>query len=409
MSTEPSIDRPFVFNPLDPAFVADPYPTYTILRTKTPVYAWPQGHCFLLSKFDDVAAALRDPRLSTNAAHWEFAKPPLPDAEKTELDRLTGRSLLMQNGQDHARLRRLVSPPFSPRRVEELRDSVQSIVDAAVAPHLEKDTINVAEIAAFIPMRVISAVLGIPQEFDPSFRRFGTSIIEAFDPLRTPEELARILEPIPAGFALIRRIIEDRRRALGDDLLSNLIRAEEAGDHLSSDELCALVAGMIVGGAETTVHLIGFCMKNLLNHPDALAEIKADPSLLRGAIEEVMRFDSFVKMDIARYALTDVEIRGVTIPKGKMIIPLTASAGRDPDMFVNADTFDIHRGVVDHLTFGSGPHLCLGASLARLEAEVTVNTLLRRFPSMRLAAAPEYGQNPYLRTLTSLRIDVRPS
>jgi cytochrome P450 enzyme len=247
-------------------------------------------------------------------------------------------------------------------------------------------------------------MLGIPAELDPQFRRFGESVSRAARPGLDPDERDRVLVPFDDGLAMLRALIDERRRHPGTDVLSGLIEVRDRDDRLTGDEIIELVMAVITAGTETVAHLICFAVLTLLRHSDQLALLRREPSLLRTALEETLRYDSFAKNGVARFALDEVPIRGVTITKGQMVFPLLPAALRDPDVFPNADTFDIRRDQTANVTFGTGLHHCIGAALARLEGEAAVGTLLERFPAMALAGEPRFLPHPLLRKMASLPV-----
>ncbi|WP_437949869.1 cytochrome P450 [Sorangium sp. So ce296] len=395
------------FKPDAPGFDANPYPAYTALRESAPVYFWPDAQSYVVSRFDDVAAVLRDPRLATDpvAAGLRAPDAGLPDAIRGPFER----SLFRLAPKDHARVRRAVSPAFTPRACDRLRPMIQRIVDEALAPFEGKGEIEVAEFADFIPLRVISAMLDIPGAHEKTFRDFGEALIKTVDPRLTPEAYAAVVAPVPAGMALLRELIAERRSRLGDDLLSTLLRAEAEGDRLSEDEMLGLVAAIIAAGSETTVHFICFGVMSLLCVPERAAAVRAEPALLRSAMEELLRFDNFGKGGIVRYCTEDVEIGGVNMARGSIIVAILPAALRDPRAIPDADRYDARRQHEEILSFGLGPHYCLGASLARLEGEVAIGTLLRRYADMRVVGEPTYAGHPTLRKLASLRVAVTPA
>ncbi|HEX2574023.1 MAG TPA: cytochrome P450 [Polyangia bacterium] len=402
----------FVFNPDDMGYTADPYPTYRHLREEAPVYWWPEGRSWLLSRYHDVVAVMRDAaRFTTNIAEWEYAPPYDPNRklapQVVEYHRLVTAGLLQLPPADHQRVRKLVSPAFTPRAIERMRVDVQAIVDQLLAAVREDGRLDVVtDVAEHLPIRAISRMLDIPDRYEASFRRFGTALVDSLNPRLGPDELAETLAPIPEGVALLHEVIEERRHHPGGDLLSNLIHAEEEGQKLSRDELVSLVAALVTAGSETTVHLVCFGTYQLLRHPEAAEALRRDPSLTRNALEETLRYDNFGKSGVLRVALEDVEIRGTLIRKRQLVMPLLPSAMRDPEVFPDADTFDIRRDHSMTVNFGSGAHFCLGAALARLEGEVAVNTMLSRYPRMRLAGEVRYAPHAFIRKMSTLPVQV---
>jgi cytochrome P450 enzyme len=392
------------FDPSAPAMDADPHPTLARIREGAPIHYWPEARAYIVSRFDDLAQFFRDPRLSTDPT---AAGQPDPIANLPDVVRLPFESGLFRlDPKEHARVRRAVSPAFTPRAVERLRPKIQRLVDEALAPFEGKDEIDIAAFADFIPLRVIAEMLAIPKEHEATFRRYADANVSFIDPRVDPERLARMVEGITPGAELIRVLVEERRKSLGDDLLSTLIRAEEAGDKLSEAEMLGLILALITGGSETTVHFICFAVKSLLCVPERVAPVRADPTILRSAMEEILRFDSFGKSGTMRYAVEDVEIGGARLPRGSLLIGFLPAAQRDPRAFPEADKYDPRREPADNLNFGSGMHFCLGASLARVEGEIAIQTLLDRYAEMRLLDEPTYTGHPVLRRISSMRVGV---
>jgi cytochrome P450 enzyme len=286
-----------------------------------------------------------------------------------------------------------------------MRGRTERIVDDVLARcegRAEMDIVT--DLAEHVPVRVIGAVLGIPERFEARFRAFAGAMVELINPWLPPEEAARALALVPEGLALLEELIAERRRARSDDLLSTLIHHEEDGERLTTEELLSLVGALVIAGAETTTHLISFAVWNLLRHPDQLALVRAEPALLRNAIEEVLRFDSFGKLGNPRYALEPYPLGDVTLRPGQMIIALLPAALRDPSAFPDPDRFDVRRDITRSTAFGSGPHYCMGAALARLEGEVVIDRLLRAFPRLALAAPPTYAPHVSMRCMSRLPV-----
>jgi cytochrome P450 len=284
---------------------------------------------------------------------------------------------------------------------------VQRVVDATLSEAIRGDALDVRrDLAEWLPLRVIADMLAIPATHEATFRAFSAAVISAANPWLAPEALLRAATVANAGRAALLEVIEARRGNLGDDLLSDLIRAEEAGDRLSSVELVSLIAGLVVAGSDTTVHALCFAVLDLLRHPEAWRAVVADRSLLRNAIEETLRHEPFGKFGaIPRYALEDTEIRSTLIPRGELAMPVIAATARDPSVYPDPDAFDLRRTLSSTLVFGVGPHVCLGVALARLELEVALGTLIERFPSMRLIdETPAFRPNPQMRDMESLRV-----
>jgi cytochrome P450 len=385
MSQPPRVDL------FDPAFTADPYPTYARLRSSAPVYraALPDGRgVWLITRYEDVLAVLKDQRFVKD---WHGALtpeqlaqvPPIPEVMKP-----LSRNMLDTDPPDHERLRALVSKAFTPRLIERLRPRVQAISDGlldAVQGRGEMDLID--DYAFPLPITVIAELLGVPAEDRNNFREWSDAAVSGN---ASQEYMEEILIPHMQAFTdYLRSLFEEKRANPGDDLVSALVRAEEAGDRLSEDELLGMVFLLLVAGHETTVNLIGNGALALLQHPDQLRKLKEDPSLIKPAVEELLRYDGPVETSTERFAREDVEIGGQVIPRGEMVLVVLAAADHDPERFSDPDELDITRTDNRHLAFGKGIHHCLGAPLARMEGQIAISTLLRRMRNLRLKGSPE--------------------
>jgi cytochrome P450 enzyme len=405
MSTEP-----LIFNPVDPAFVADPYPFFRRLRSEAPVYWWERGHMWLFTKHADVEATLKSQRFSSDARDWRFHRSQVGEALPPEVAEYFENRLFHLAPSDHTRMRKIVSGSFTPRAAAQREALVQELVDELL------DEIEASEgfdfmtsFANQLPSRVIGRILGIPSQYEPQFSQWSDALLRTTLPMLPPEQYMATIRQLVPGFALIRQVIDERRRRPGDDLLSSLIEAQEQGDRLSEGELVALVGGLVTGGSETTIHLLGFSLLELLRNPDVKARVIADPELLAGVIEETLRHDNFGTMGVPRYALEDVEVRGQSIVKGDMVMCMLAAAMHDEEVWPDAERFDIDRDPIRNLAFGRGPHFCLGVHLARVEARVALRAVLARFPKLELAAPPSFRPHPFLRVMQSLPLRPQPA
>lgn len=405
MSTEP-----IVLDPSDPAFIENPYPVFRRLRQEAPVYWWERGHTWMLSRYADVEATLKDPRFSVDVRDWRLYQDRGNDQLPRKLVEQSENGLFQLSQADHARVRRLVSPSFTPRAAARSEPLVQEVVDELLAEVDPREPFDlISDFAEHLPFLVIGRILGISAEHEREFREWGSALIQVTFPLLPPDEhLAMARRTVP-GFELVERVIDERRGSPGDDLLSSLIQAEEQGDRLASLELLSLVGGLVTAGSETTVHLLAFAVLELMRHPDVLARVRADHGLLPGVIEEVLRHDNFGGLGVVRYALEDMEIRGQAIAKGDMVMLLLGAAMHDEDVWPDAERFDIDRDPVRNLSFGRGAHFCLGANLARAEARVALRTLLTRYPDMQMIGEPVFRPHPLLRQMVSLRLRLRPA
>jgi pimeloyl-[acyl-carrier protein] synthase len=390
------------FNPMDPEFLADPYPTYHRLRDEDPVHHSPLDF-WVLTRYEDVAVVLRDPRfikeplVSVVAARFGVTVPPG-----------VGLSMLDRDPPDHTRLRSLVSKAFTPRVVEGLRPRVQTIVDDLITRAEAVGSMDLIEEFAYpIPVNVICEMLGVPVEDHERFKGWSLDIARGLDSVWLPPESEIPKRSGAARHAIgdyMRELIAERRASPRGDLLSALIAAEEAGDKLSEDELIATCILLLIAGHETTVNLIGNGTLALLRHPEELRRLRETPGLITSAVEELLRYDGPVQRT-ARITSTEVTIGGRTIAKGEMVMPFIGAADRDPSQFPSPDRLDLGRTDNRHIAFGWGIHFCLGAPLARLEGQIAIDTLVRRLPGLALVDdEPEYRQSLTLRGLKALPV-----
>ena len=397
-----------IFNPLDPAFHIDPYAVYARLRAEQPIHESPFG-AWVLTRYADCVAILKDHRSSSDARNSDIFKNAveqgLVDPEKQALGNT--QPFLFLDPPDHTRLRGLVSKAFTPKVVEGLRPRIQELVDELLDAVAAKGSMEIIEDLAYpLPVVVICEMLGVPAEDHATFKEWSREAARSLDPeeILPPEVQERRRQAMESFADYFRALIEERRKDLKDDLISALIEAEEAGDKLSEEELLSTCVLLLVAGHETTVNLIGNGALALLRHPDQLEMLRNDPSLAPRAVEEILRYDPPVQMT-GRTALEDIQIGGVTIRKGQQAILLLAAANRDPEQFADPDRLDITRSDNRHLAFSFGTHFCLGAPLARLEGEIALGTLVRRFQGLKLQTeAPEYKENITLRGLASLPV-----
>jgi cytochrome P450 len=284
---------------------------------------------------------------------------------------------------DHTRLRALVSKAFTPRLIERMRPRVQEIADALLDVVQDRGKMDLIDDYAFpLPITVIAELLGVPAEDRNRFREWSDAAVSG-DTSR--EYLERVLIPHMQAFTdYLRAMFEEKRENPEEDLVSALVRAEEAGDKLGEDELVGMVFLLLVAGHETTVNLIGNGVLALLQHPDQLESLRENPSLIKPAVEELLRYDGPVETSTERFAREDVAVGERVIPKGEMVLVVIAAADHDPERFPVPDALDLTRPDNKHLAFGKGIHHCLGAPLARMEGQTAINTLLRRMPDLRL-------------------------
>ncbi|MGW7273401.1 cytochrome P450 family protein [Streptomyces sp. NPDC054864] len=394
----------------DPAdgLIDDPYAVHARLRDTAPVHrvAGPDGSpAWLVTRYDDVRAALADPRLSLDksralpGSYRGLALPPALDA-----------NLLNMDPPDHTRIRRLVGKAFTSRRVESLRAPIRRTADElldAVAPLGRADLVTAY--AAPLPITVICDLLGVPAGHRPDFRVWTDALV-APDPARP--QAAK--EAVVAMLGFFTQLLAKKRKEPAEDLLSDLIAVRDEGeggrageDRLSEDELMSLAFLILFAGYENTVQLIGNAVLALLRHPDQLAALRADLSQLPAAVEEFMRYDGPALLAIRRFPLEDVTIGGVTVPAGETVLISPSAADRDPRRYPDADRLDITRDASGHLALGHGIHHCVGAPLARLETATALAALLERFPRLALAVPPgELRWRPSMRARGLLALPV---
>jgi cytochrome P450 len=394
------------------AFRADTYATFASMREQDPVFCQPgldgETPIWWVTRYDDAEAVLldderfvRDPRLGLTSDELAEFDAGLPDSMA-----FINSNMLERDGDDHRRLRRLVSKAFTPRMIERLRPRIQEIADGLIDPVAFTGEMELVSSFAFpLPITVIAELLGVPPADRDRFREWSNAMVS---PALSAAELERFGVLMSDFVAYLHVLFEERRSEPGEDLVSALVAVEDGGDTLSEEELSSMVALLIVAGHETTVSLIGNAVLALLTHPEQRAAIERDPSLLPRAIEELIRYDGPVERTLNRWAAVDVELCGQKIRRGESVIVVLGAADRDPDRFEDPDALVLAaERETRHLGFGRGPHFCLGAPLARLEAEIALGTLLRRLPGLRLAVSPEelsWRPVPLFRSLVALRV-----
>jgi cytochrome P450 len=393
------------FHLADPRFKADPYPTYARLREVAPVHRTMltrRRGAWLLARYDDVDALLRDPRFAKNPANARGEGGRSDAIWMPGFLRPLARNMLDLDARDHTRLRALVQKAFTPRMVEAQRPRIESLVDELLGRARRSGRIElVAGLALPIPLTIISELLGVPPADQHRFHRWTTRILSASG----PADIVGLMPSVWMLFRYLRRLFAARRAEPRDDLITALVQAEEAGDRLDEDELLGMVFLLLAAGHETTVNLIGSAALVLLQHPAQADALRADPSMIRTAVEELARFTSPVELATERYARDDLELHGVRIRRGEMVLGVIGSANRDPAQFDDPDALQLSREPNRHLAFGIGAHYCVGAPLARLETQIAIGALLERLPTLRLAVPAEalrWRKHAFLRGLREL-------
>jgi cytochrome P450 len=392
-------------------FRRETYETFARMRADDPVLCQPgidgESMIWFITRHDDVVAVLlddetfvRDPALALDEEQLATWSTGLPASFA-----FVEQHMLNRDGDDHRRLRRLVTRAFTPKMVEQLRPRIQEIADDLIDAVESRGQMELVEEYAFpLPITVIAELLGIPVADRDRFRRWSNAIVT---PALTPESIAEFGALMSDFVAYLHELFDRRRHEPAEDLVSALLQVRDGGDTLSEQELFSMVVLLIVAGHETTVNLIANATLALLEHPDELARLRNDLSLVPAAIEECLRYDSPVERSLNRWAARDVELVGHRIRRGDAIIAIVGSANRDADRFPDPDALDLDREGAKHIAFGRGSHYCLGAPLARLEGEIAVSTLLRRLPGLRLAVRREelsWRPVPLFRALASLPV-----
>ena len=392
------------YNPLSPRVYTDPYPTYERLRDKDPVHWSPLLDSWVFSRYKHVDSILRDHKRFSN----DTSKRGNPSHIDESFDLQSQPSMLFRDPPDHTRLRALVSRAFTPAVVEGLAGHIRAIADGLLDQVDDPSGFDLMEaIAAPLPVIVIAELLGVPTEDRPQFQIWSRHRARGLEPNITDKERRLVSEAGKELDAYFLGIIDQRRREPQDDLISGLVAAEEAGDKLSQTELLAMLRLLLIAGNETTTKLIGNGMLALLRNPEQLEALRQSPDLMPSAIEELLRYDAPVQLDI-RAALEDVAFDGRHVKKGQGVIVLLGSANRDPEMFSEPQRLDLSRQEANHIAFGRGIHHCLGASLARLEGRLTFEALLERFADIRLQTdRPVFRDNIILRGLEVLPVSAR--
>ena len=393
---------------LTPAFLADPYPLYHRLRSEAPVYWSERLSSWILTRYSDVVAALREPGRLSNAGRMAALLDKLPETLRPNLELLYQHysvGLIFSDPPDHTRLRALVTKAFTPAMVERMRPRIQKVVSELLDAVESRGAMDViADFAYPLPATVICEMLGLPQSDRPQFRRWSDDIIGLLGAGADAERAERGQRSLRDLREYYRHIIGERRNRPGEDLISALIHAHEQGQRLSEAELLSTSVTLLTAGQETTTSLIANGLLALLRNPDQLQLLKRSPSLMASAVEEFLRYDSPVQRQL-RLAKEDFELDGHRIRKGEIVSPFLGAANRDPAQFPNPDRLDITRTDNRHTAFGYGIHFCVGAPLARLEAPIAFSTLLSRLPNLRLAGqAPEFKPDVTVRGLKALTV-----
>jgi cytochrome P450 len=404
LETVVQIPRPI----LGDEFLKDPYPIYRKFLQDGPIHLLAIGPGIqAVFSYELVSTLARDPRLSSKrTSALLFSLPEEHRPTFAPLVKMLGQWLLFMDPPEHSRLRKLLNKGFSSAVAEMLRPRIQSLVDRMLDEIADKPEVEL--MSAFVhpfPAKVIGELLGIPERMHDDLIRWSDAIATLFGhPQRTVEHCSAAQEALLALTDFFREAVAARRLDPGDDLISLLLEIESDGETLTEDELYAQCIMLLFAGHETTRNLIGSGVYTLLQHPEALKQVRADPGLIRSGVEELLRFQSPVQF-MTRLVTEEIEIEGVRLEAGKPILLMLGAANRDPKRFKNPDTLDLARSNNAHLGFGAGAHFCIGNQIARLEAQTAILKIVQRFPQLRFCdEAPQWAQNYILRGFKSFPV-----
>ncbi|MBI1239738.1 MAG: cytochrome P450 [Alphaproteobacteria bacterium] len=394
----------------DPQFRADPYPRLKRLRSECPVYDDPEFKHVFLTRYDDVRSLINEKMQLRHPMH-ALEGSVMAEAIGNGRDRMVNgeiiereQGILFMDDPDHTRVRGPIQKAFY-KRVAKLKPETERII-AGVLDGLEgrAEFDVLADFSIPVPILVIAHVLGVPNDRIAQFRDWSEGLILSLNPLRAPEESLRMEAAQNALLDFFQRELDLRRHAPRDDLLTDLVQLQAEGAEISDMEVAVNAIGLLVGGNLTTTDLIGNAVWLLLTHPDQLARLKADRSLINNAVEEVLRLHGPV-MITSRVMPDDREIRGCPVKQRAWAVTSLAAANRDPEIYPDPDRFDITRREAPHVAFGGGTHMCIGAPLARQEAQVGLLALFDRFPNLKLAESEiAWKSLPFFHGLERLRV-----
>ncbi len=398
-----------IFNPFDPAFRANPYPYYDALRTLEPVHTTASG-MVVLTRYADVSTTLKSADFSRDVEKYSTQASPTARQLRRERQEVRTKSILNLDPPDHTRLRRIVSKSFTPSAMEKLRPRIQHLVDNVLDRAQEAGQIELIDDLAFpVPFQVISDLLDMPTERSIELREWSQIITNSLEPTSTETDFENSDEALGQLVPYLKGIIDHRRKHLGNDMLSSLITAEESGDQLTTQELVAFVVLLYIAGHETTVNLIGNGTLALLNNPEQQALVH-NFGLSQTHIDELLRFDGPVQHTV-RVPLVPVHYmvnnEQITVQPGTVVLTSLGGANHDPSMFENPNELQLNRANANrHMGFSSGIHYCLGASLAKLETEIAIGSLIKRFAQIEVVGTPSWRDRLTIRGVDQLRLSV---
>ena len=397
------------YNPFAPGMLADPYEMYRALRENDPIHRSEMMESWVLTRYDDIDKVLTDNRFSADRqrARTRFAQ--MIQEQQAQYGPLsTAQTMLTSDPPDHTRLRKLVSKAFTPRAVLDLRPRIQDIVDYLLVEAGERGEFDIIHDLAYpLPVIVIAEMLGVPPEDRHRFKHWSDTVVATLGgPFTPPEVIEAARVAIEELAEYIGHVIAERRAEPKEDLISGLIAAEEGGQVLSEEEIFATCILLLIAGNETTTNLIGTSMLALFQNPEQMERLRKDLSLMPSAVEELLRYAGPVH-GTGRVPKEDIEIAGHVFHEGEMVFTLLAAGNRDPSHYPDPDKLDVARNPTDHLALGDGIHFCLGAPLARVEAQIAIGTMLDRFPKLLLLDEdPEWGGTFIIRGPKRLNVTV---
>ncbi|MGQ4328941.1 cytochrome P450 [Streptomyces hayashii] len=397
------------FDPWDPAFVSDPYPAYAELRERGRVIYFEPTRQWLVPRHADVSALLRDRRLGRTYqhrfTHEDFGRT-APPAEQEPFHTLNDHGMLDLEPPDHTRIRRLVSKAFTPRTVERLKPYVRRLAGELVDRLVREGGGDLLrDVAEPLPVAVIAEMLGIPEADRAPLRPWSADICGMYELNPSQESATKAVRASVEFSDYLRDLIAERRKEPGDDLMSGLIAAHDEGDRLTEQELISTAVLLLNAGHEATVNATVNGWWTLFRHPEQLAALRSDHSLVPSAVEELMRYDTPLQL-FERWVLDDIEIDGTVVPRGAEIAMLFGSANHDPAVFEAPERLDLARADNPHISFSAGIHYCIGAPLARIELAASMTALLERAPTLALAAEPRRKPNFVIRGLEGLSVSL---
>ncbi len=388
-------------------FAQNPYPTYHLLRREAPIYWSDLWGCWILTRHRDIVSTLQNPKRFSSVGRLTAAMElPQPVREQVQpLVRHYSQGLINVDPPDHTRLRQLVHKAFLPGTVSAMAGYVEGIVERLIEEAQPRGKMDIIwDFAYPLPVTVIAKLMGVPAADHGKLKRWSGKIVEFMaTPKPAPEVLISSQDALLALQDYFRSTFRRRRVEPREDLISALVAAEEAGERLTEEELISTCVTLLIGGHETTTYLISSGVLALIQHPEQLRKLRANPDGARMAVEEMLRYEGPFQRN-RRLATEAVELDSHLIEKGQLVVQMLGAANRDPAVFPNPDSFDIERHPNRHVSFGHGPHFCVGAPLARLEAPIAINALLRRLPNLELATDELVWKNTVFRGLERLPV-----